>query len=193
LCAINTYKQGATLVIALIFLIILTLLGTNSGIKNTLQERMANNTRSRDVAFQAAELALQHADRTLNADDLKNYYTQCNSGVDPSSNDGIRCQNDATMFTVHRNDNMYWYTNLADCTSDDVIVVDVQAQFAEANIHLASNPCYVIEVLPTHTQVATETEPEITYYYYRVTARGISHHANVAVLLQTLYQYPPSD
>jgi type IV pilus assembly protein PilX len=59
-------QRGATLVIALIFLIILTMLGTTVASNNTLQERMASNTRNRDLAFQEAEAALRFADTQIN-------------------------------------------------------------------------------------------------------------------------------
>ncbi len=57
-----TAQRGATLVIALVFLVILTFLGVSVATTNTLQERMAGNTRNRDLAFQAAEYALRDAD-----------------------------------------------------------------------------------------------------------------------------------
>jgi type IV pilus assembly protein PilX len=58
-------QRGATLVIALVFLVILTLLGTTVASNNTLQERMAGNTRNRDLAFQEAEAALRFADTKI--------------------------------------------------------------------------------------------------------------------------------
>ena len=58
-------QRGMTLMVSLVFLIILTMLGVTSVTNNGLQERMAGNTRSRELAFQAAEAALKHAESTL--------------------------------------------------------------------------------------------------------------------------------
>lgn len=62
-----TRQHGATMIVALIFLVILTLLGTTVASNNTLQERMAGNTRNRDLAFQAAEHALRAGQANLAA------------------------------------------------------------------------------------------------------------------------------
>lgn len=58
-------QRGMTLMVSLVFLIILTMLGVNAVTNNSLQERMAGNTRNRDLAFQAAEAALRYAESTL--------------------------------------------------------------------------------------------------------------------------------
>lgn len=61
-------QGGAVLVIALIFLVILTLLGTIAASVTSLEERMAGNTRDRDLAFEAAEAALRDAEYRLGND-----------------------------------------------------------------------------------------------------------------------------
>jgi type IV pilus assembly protein PilX len=58
-------QRGITLLIALIFLLVLSMLGIWGMTTNSLQERMAGNTRNRDLAFQAAEAALDYAENTL--------------------------------------------------------------------------------------------------------------------------------
>lgn len=54
-------QHGATLIVALIFLAILALLGVTVAQTTQLEERMANNTRDRDLALQASEAALRWA------------------------------------------------------------------------------------------------------------------------------------
>lgn len=56
---------GFALVTALMFLTVLTILGLSSMQGSVQQERMAGNQRDRNVAFQAAELALRDAERDL--------------------------------------------------------------------------------------------------------------------------------
>lgn len=52
-------QQGAVLAVALIFLLILTLLGVSSMKSTLLEEKMAGNMRDQSLAFQAAEAALR--------------------------------------------------------------------------------------------------------------------------------------
>lgn len=55
-------QRGATLIIALVFMVILAMLGVNVAGTNVMQERMAGNARNKDLAYQAAEYALRDAD-----------------------------------------------------------------------------------------------------------------------------------
>lgn len=58
-------QRGAALIIALIFLLIMTILGI-SGIQNsTMETRMAGNSADRNRSFQASEFALQAAKNSL--------------------------------------------------------------------------------------------------------------------------------
>jgi type IV pilus assembly protein PilX len=53
------------LVFSLIFLLVLGMLGASAALNNSMQERMAGNTRNRDLAFQAAEAALKDASTSI--------------------------------------------------------------------------------------------------------------------------------
>lgn len=56
-------QHGVTLIVALIFLSILALLGVTVAQTTQLEERMAGNTRDRDLAFQATEASLTWASK----------------------------------------------------------------------------------------------------------------------------------
>lgn len=60
-------QQGATLVIALIILLLMTIIGTVAMQGTTLEERMAGNTRDMNLAFQASEAALRAGEGWLNS------------------------------------------------------------------------------------------------------------------------------
>ncbi|PKM43217.1 MAG: pilus assembly protein PilX [Gammaproteobacteria bacterium HGW-Gammaproteobacteria-1] len=62
---IPTTQRGAVLIVALIFLLLLTLIGTAAMRTTTLQERMAGNTRDLNLSFQAAEAALRAGENWL--------------------------------------------------------------------------------------------------------------------------------
>ncbi|MCF6251350.1 MAG: PilX N-terminal domain-containing pilus assembly protein [Methylococcaceae bacterium] len=58
-------QAGVVLVVSLIMLLLLTLIGV-SGMQSTgLEEKMAGNKRNRNLAFQAAEAALRHAENYI--------------------------------------------------------------------------------------------------------------------------------
>lgn len=58
-------ERGSALAIALIFLLLMTLLGVSAMRSSNMQERMAGNLRDRNMAFQAAEGALRGGEAWL--------------------------------------------------------------------------------------------------------------------------------
>ena len=52
-------QRGATLIITLVMLVLITLISVSSMRTSTMDEKMAGNARDRDKAFQAAEAAVQ--------------------------------------------------------------------------------------------------------------------------------------
>jgi type IV pilus assembly protein PilX len=55
----HSEQRGAVLIVSLIFLLLLTLIGTTAMRTTTLQERMAGNSRDVNLSLQAAESALR--------------------------------------------------------------------------------------------------------------------------------------
>lgn len=116
-------QTGVVLFTAMIFLIILMLIGTNSVQNSTLEERMAGNTRNRDMAFQAAEAALRQAENTLTTWRVGPWTGAVPAGL----------VNNPT----HANDIGYW-SNSANWGSYKSVAVS----------GVAENPRYIIEKLP---------------------------------------------
>jgi type IV pilus assembly protein PilX len=56
-------QQGVVLIVALLFLILLTVIAISSSNLATVEERMARNSRDYNIAFQAAEAALRGPER----------------------------------------------------------------------------------------------------------------------------------
>lgn len=74
-------QQGATLAVALIFLVILTLLGLTAMSVTTMEERMSGNTRDHNLAFQGAETALRDAEGYLIGKDFYAFDASCTNGL----------------------------------------------------------------------------------------------------------------
>jgi type IV pilus assembly protein PilX len=62
-----TRQRGASLIVALVFMLLLAFLGLAAISNSTLQERMSNNLSDRNLALQAAQMALRDAERDLGA------------------------------------------------------------------------------------------------------------------------------
>lgn len=61
----RTRQQGSVLIIALVFLLVMTMIGTIAMQGTTQQERMAGNYWDRNLAFQAAEAALSRGGQVV--------------------------------------------------------------------------------------------------------------------------------
>lgn len=60
-------QQGVALVLALVFLVILTIMGLAAMGTTSLEEKMAGNAKDRNLAFQASETALLAGENWINA------------------------------------------------------------------------------------------------------------------------------
>ena len=120
-----SHQRGVTLIVALIFLAILMLLGVTVAQTSSLEERMAGNTRDRDLAFQSAEAALKDAEA-----DLTGFLANAFDGSTP----GLIAFDAATS-----NNATYWnaydWEDASQAASTDLTDV-------------AEQPRYVIEKLP---------------------------------------------
>lgn len=143
-------QSGTALIIALIFLLLMTLLGTSSMRTSTMQERMVGNMRDWNLGFQAAEAALRDAEVWLLDTDVlpefndQNGYYQVNSPARP-----------VWTGTVLSSGNGYReYRGLFD--------------------GVARQPRYFIERLLSIKPAGTSTEigPIEEIFYFRVTAVG---------------------
>lgn len=76
-------EGGAVLAISLIMLLLVTVLGLSTIGTTTMQEKMAANTRDKDLAFQAAELALKVAEKALEEEGLTaaDFTANCSNGL----------------------------------------------------------------------------------------------------------------
>ena len=128
-------QRGVTLIVSLIFLAILMLLGVIVAQNSSMEERMAGNTRDRDLAFQAAEAALKDAEADASG------YADTAFGTTT----GLLIHDSATA-----NNAAYWNAYDWDGASQSASTSLVQ---------VAEQPRYVIEKLP---DVATTKRYRIT-------------------------------
>ncbi len=144
-------QSGAALIVALIFLLLMTMLGTSSMRTSTMQERMAGNMRDWNLGFQGAEASLRAAEEFLidslvlpEFDDTDGYY-QINAPGRP-----------------------VW---VGDVLSDGNGYLTYPSDIDGS----AERPKYYIEKLSSIRPAGTNTEtgtPVEELFYFRVTAVG---------------------
>ena len=160
----RTHQRGVALAIALVFLLLLTMIGVTAMQTGTLQERMAGNVRDRNVAFQYAEEALRDAERRLQSGAI--------DGADGFSE-------------VHEDGMAPKWEEVTDCNSNQVRVLTAITAAAAA-------PCYYIEALNIDVQGSDQQDlefgeyrPPMSFTLYQVTAIGTGRTNDALVVLRT--------
>lgn len=189
-------QTGAVLAMALIFLLLLTILGISAITTTTLQEKMSGNMQDRNLAFQAAESALRDGERHIDA--------AINSGTSftAACTNGLCTPALATASTI--NDDVWKTTGIVDWSSSST----TSLKFGDITLAVdlpgvSEQPRYIIEKLPAElkdsggggvdtTGLCTDhscskqivSSPGV---FYRITARGTGRTGAV-VMLQSIYK-----
>lgn len=154
-------ERGASLMVALIFLVIMAMLGMTIARVTGLEERGASNTRDRDLALQAAEAALrdaqvQLADAAFRATPFPNFNAN------------------------NANNAAYW----DNCFEAPVAPCDVPYTPAHELPTLGAGAVH------EQPQYVIERKPDVgSTKVYRVTARGVGGQADTIVILQAEYGF----
>lgn len=177
--AISHKQRGVTLLMALIFLMVLTLLGVTAVQMMGQEERMAGNARNRDIAFQAAEAALNAAEKEIEA--IPAGYVFPLATIETPGSGG-----EYTFSLCLPNSQAFWNgASAKDCKSVAKTGFDWNAVDATKTItgvpEVAEQPKYIVEKMP---DLAGPTRQ------YRVTARGVGGDANAVVILQAIFTGP---
>ena len=149
--------------IALVFLVIMAMLGVTIANNTMLQERMAGNTRDRDLALQAAEAALHDAEVRI---------ARCG-----------RFELRRTAFVpTNGNDDAFWEACFAATASPCAVKYTPADALPDTGTgRVAAQPQYIIEVMP----------PDDPVEIYRVTARAVGGSEQTIVILQAEFGYTP--
>jgi type IV pilus assembly protein PilX len=177
-------QRGATLAVALMFLVVLTLLSVSSVRTATMQERMAGNNRDRNLAFQAAESALRAAEVYLRDEvvDTANFNDDPEAAT-AGSNAGLlqKLEPDSTYTTREPGKAAYWRS---------VFNWTVHSrQYGSDISNTLERPRYVIEWLGNIPTACISGNANCTggNDVFRITARGVGLSGNSVVYLQSTY------
>jgi type IV pilus assembly protein PilX len=161
-------QTGSALIIALIMLLLMTLIGVTAMQTTVMQERMAGNTRDRQLAFEAAEASLRAAEQFLGTSAVVGPFNGTNGLFQPVASGAPRWE-------------------IVDWNSAQVVSVP----FSVVGAQLASDPAYIIEELavatdPEGSLAADEAFSEIRNY--RITTQGWGGSDAAIVRLQTVFR-----
>lgn len=182
---VRSTQQGVTLVISMVLLLVVTVLGITIMNVSTVQEKMAAGTRDKDMAFQAAEMALRKAELRIEADIFgsEDFTDSCNAGL---------CSALTGSSSVMR-----WKDEDICGTGDDIWQCAKSTEVDLADLDgdaFSKNPKYFIEAVQ---RISEEEELMLanigdgTVYdsvmVYRITAIGYGGSSDAKVILQTTY------
>jgi len=168
---VRQQQAGASLIVSLMLLIVLTLLGL-SGMQSTImQERMANNVRDKGMAFQAAESAIRSGEdwvKTINVSTLAN------------PQDGATCAPPCNIIDLN---------DYASMTTENIDWWKINAR-AFSNMPsgtFAAAPRFIVE---RHSKIEYSLDPSdetLEPHLYRITAIGVGGTATAQAIIETLY------
>ncbi|MEN6585229.1 MAG: PilX N-terminal domain-containing pilus assembly protein [Sulfuricella sp.] len=188
-------ERGVTLVIALIFLVMLTLIAVTAAQNSGQEERMAGNTRQRDLAFQAADATLAYMPLPglgLTYSHLSALIASSGTSSTAAAGASLACplvgaspfgsaQGFLAWDPARDNDAAYWSSYDWAAQSLPTTTFGLGLNQVGANL-----PRYVVEQLPN---AVNPGPPAVTSCFYRVTVRAQGADANAVVILQAIYKF----
>lgn len=164
-------QRGSTLIVALVFLLAMTLIGVTAMQSTSQQESMAGNARERNLAFQAAEASLRSGERKV----LEIFLTMPPFPANPAL-----CQ--------------FAEGNLVPTTDWGTFWVDYDWTpcqiYDRALGQVESRPNFAIEDLGKVSASYSEKagQPLSQRQMFRITSRGVGGTANAVAIVQVIYR-----
>ena len=204
-------QDGMALIVSLVILLSMTLLGLAAIQNTTLEERMAGNIRSENMALQAAETALRQGEAWLNG--LAAPPTAKGNGASAGTNEvwlntgpnQLAGLNSTALVAKYEDRWWYKWTDLGYwSTTNAVAVTGIPLQYvkavtgstnAQAALSLTdapgTSPLYVIEefgYVRDHLVLGQQRDLTNARIQYTVTGRGVDSSGRSEVILASRYQ-----
>lgn len=164
-------EDGFVLVSALIFLVVLTILGLTSMQVASLEEKMAGGARDRSIAFQAAETTLRYGEVKLLGVVPEEFTDTC---------DDAKCSNGALPDATNPS---------AWAAAANKIGVPRSASDSLLNPSLAADPSYMLEYAGQYK--ANTGQHGGAAFAYRGSVRANGINGTTVVTLQEVFSPPP--
>ncbi|SJM92323.1 pilus assembly PilX family protein [Crenothrix polyspora] len=172
-------QAGIVLVVSLIVMLLLTLIGTTAVHTATLEEKIAGNTRNRDLAFQAAESALLAGESYVGS--LETTAFNCKNGLFKARD--INCDGTQEAIDIWENPAIW-----SDNSQSIAYIADKNTPPSTDLAQRSAYPRYIIEIINTVCTTPARPCPIADQQKnYRVTARATGSSVDSVVMLQSIY------
>lgn len=164
-------QSGAVLIVALVFMLILAIIGGASMQNATLQERMAGNSKDLNIAFQAAEIAIRGAEEVMKTVKVGDFtgdnglYLSC-----PDPDDNSKACSEPSW---QDRESTGWRV-----VAEEVAMVSRQPEFFIEQMSAFDDPDAPLDADKTVSLQG----------YYRVTSRGFGLNDRSVIVLTTTYR-----
>jgi type IV pilus assembly protein PilX len=178
-----TPQKGVVLVMALVFLLLLTMIGITALSTTSLEEKMASNTKERNTSFQAAESSLIVAEAWI--------FAQINKPIFPDNAKGLYLPNTCASPTTKP----VWDCPALNWSSTTNLVVYPSTPTATVSgglTKVGTQPKYIIEDLGETPETGGSVVVSSTYKgkgntVLRVTSRGTGSADAAQAMVQSVY------
>lgn len=174
-------QRGVVLITALVFLVLLTMLGLAVSRNTSIEEKLVRNFIDSDQAFAAAEAALRDAELHING-----YYNGLpvnENGFSPTCTNGLCDDSVGNTQSVHQLD---FFAN-SGLGAASVQLGQVTGSPSTAGIPDDNQPRYLIEKLCRQVPGGSATAPQGCQTFYRITSQARGRFGGALTTLQEAY------
>jgi type IV pilus assembly protein PilX len=191
-------EEGFVMVTAVLFLLVLTILGLSSMGGTILEEKMTGFYRDRQIAFEAAEAALRDGELDALSSRISGatgFAAGCGSSTSGSTADAGLCavETDGTPIWVDFESDSTKKTGWVNGDDEthsvpyhQFTVPDPDERELQKIPGVAKQPRYIIEAIKVASQQLKLNATQSYKYAYRITAVGFGRRATTRVLLQSI-------
>jgi type IV pilus assembly protein PilX len=181
-------QQGASLIMVMLILIVVSVLGVGSAQISLMSERGARNERDLQVAWQSAEAALNDAEIEMFPNGIgtrRTEFADATSFVQDCGTSG----NSVGLCALNLTGKPAWLTADLEAAGTNTVAFGAFTgrTFAAGGVGIqpAQAPRYVIEIIPDPGGAEMSDASAVVY---RVTAIGFGPRTDIQVMLQMMYR-----
>lgn len=174
-------QRGVTLIVALVFLVALTLVALSASYSSVQEERFARNGRDFTLATEAAESALRYGEGLLSTGKVadRDGFIDCTVAGNTAS--GLCLPSASGPMHVLLNSNL--------SNASDTVTAPIASSSWSVPYSVMMTPRYVIEVFPDGTAgVDLTAQTGDQSYLYRITGRGFGLNQQINVTLESIFR-----
>lgn len=174
-------QRGVTLIVALVFLVALTLVALSASYSSVQEERFARNGRDFSLATEAAEAALRYSEGLIGKGNIVNANGFVDCTVANVTANGLCLPSASGPMHVLLNSNL--------SNASDTVTTAIDTSSWTAPYAAMMTPRSVIEVFPDGASgIDLTAQTGDQSYLYRITGRGFGLNQQINVTLESIFR-----